>query len=310
MKPKYDVLVVGSYSMDFIFTGMPSMPILGHEIVASGFNVSLGGSANAAVAMHRLGLKVAWMCDFGPDIFSQTALAQIEKEGLDTAFCHVSRKSNKCVTVALSFPQDRAFIAYYDPAPFLPASLSKVFGIDTRVIYLNHFFTSALLGLKNLVNKKAKIIMDSNSPEMIPIDDPKVTRTIKRLSIFTLNRSELFRLTGKKEVMPGIKILGDYCPCIVVKDGNGGAYALENGMTCHVPAIKVNPVDTTGAGDCFNAGYIKAMLDGKPIEECLLWGNIVGGLSTEGRGALDRVTREKDVNKWIKRIFNRSVKWI
>jgi sugar/nucleoside kinase (ribokinase family) len=310
MKPTYDVLVVGGYCMDFIFTGMPGMPILGQEIVARDFNVSLGGSANAAVAMHRLGLKVAWMGDFGSDTFSEIALAQIKKEGLDTTFCHFSRKTHKSVTVALSFPDDRAFIAYYDREPFLPAYLLKVIGIDTRVIYINHFFSSAALGLKNLVNKNAKIIMDSNSPENINIHNPKISRTIKRLSLFTLNRSELFRLTGKKEVMSGIRILGNYCPCSVVKDGSGGAYAMEKGMIYHVPAIKVNPIDTTGAGDCFNAGFIKAMLDGKPIEECLLWVNIVGARSTEGRGALDRVTRENDVRHWIKRNVKRSVKWI
>ncbi len=310
MKSKYDVLVLGKYCMDFVFTGLPSMPILGEEIVADGFSVSLGGSCNAALAMHRLGLKVAWAAEFGSDIFSQIALDQIEKEGLDTTFFYVSKKPRKSITVALSFPQDRAFIAYYDPEPLPLSVVEKIIKIDPKFIYLNSFYTGVGLEIAKMVTKKPSVFMDLNSSGNTSLSTPSVKRILKRISIFSLNRKELISLTGKKDIKIGIRMLEQFCPLVVVKDGKNGAYALHEGIITYVPAIKVNLLDTTGAGDCFNAGFLKALLSGKPLQECLLWGNIVGGLSTERRGALERVITEEDIKKWLGKNTKRSVEWI
>ena len=73
----------------------------------------------------------------------------------------------------------------------------------------------------------------------------------------------------------------------------------------HQPAIQVKAVDTTGAGDCFDAGFIKAWLDGKPIEECLLWGNIVAGYlprdMVRRESLIDTNVVEKDYFEIVKR---------
>ncbi len=90
-----------------------------------------------------------------------------------------------------------------------------------------------------------------------------------------------------------------FCPLVVVKAGADGSYAMFENTIYHQPGIKVKVLDTTGAGDCFDAGFIKAWLDGKPIEECLLWGNIVGGLSTQGHGAAGAVIDTKVVENYL-----------
>ena len=78
-------------------------------------------------------------------------------------------------------------------------------------------------------------------------------------------------------------------PCVVIKDGAGGAYVCEAGKFAYAPALPVHPLDTTGAGDTFDAAFVAARLDGRPLAECLRWGNIVGGLSTLGAGGTGRV---------------------
>ena len=89
---RYDVIVVGDYFVDLIFNGLPQFPVLGKEIVGSGFEMLPGGAYNAALAMHRLGLKVGWAADFGDDDFSRFALARARAEGLDdTLFVHHRR---------------------------------------------------------------------------------------------------------------------------------------------------------------------------------------------------------------------------
>jgi ribokinase len=67
----------------------------------------------------------------------------------------------------------------------------------------------------------------------------------------------------------------------------------------HEPALAVAPLDTTGAGDCFNAGFITAWLEGRSLRECLRWGNVVGGLSTEGLGGTGRPVRREEVEEWV-----------
>ena len=82
MAASYDILVVGDYCLDLIFTGLPAMPALGKEIFSSGCTMLPGGSYNAAVAMHRLGLRVGWASDFGNDDFSRFVMDHARQEGL------------------------------------------------------------------------------------------------------------------------------------------------------------------------------------------------------------------------------------
>ncbi|RPI27337.1 MAG: hypothetical protein EHM70_17975, partial [Chloroflexota bacterium] len=97
----------------------------------------------------------------------------------------------------------------------------------------------------------------------------------------------------------GLLKLGELCPLVVVKDGPRGAYACVGGEIIHSPGIAITPIDTTGAGDAFNAGFIRAWIDELPLEKCLRWGNVVGGLSTLERGGTGKVITCKDVENWL-----------
>ena len=113
--PRYDVIVVGGYFVDLIFNGLPQFPVLGKEIVGSGFEMLPGGAYNAALAMHRLGLKVGWAADFGDDDFSRFTLERARAEGLDDALFVHHRRPLRRITAALSYPEERAFITYVRP---------------------------------------------------------------------------------------------------------------------------------------------------------------------------------------------------
>src|SRR5450756_1006896 len=95
-------------------------------------------------------------------------------------------------------------------------------------------------------------------------------------------------MTGACDVVQALRSLNELCPLVVVKDGGAGAYGCARGEIVHAPAIPLTPIDTTGAGDCFNAGFVRAWLDGLPLDECLRWGNVVGGLSTLAPGGTGR----------------------
>lgn len=297
----YDILALGSYTIDLIFTGLPSFPELGKDIVGTGFDMIPGEAYNSAVAMHRLGIKVGWAADFGNDLFSRFALEHARNEGMDESLFVIHDRSFRRISVAASYPEDRAFITYYDPDPAIPAALKALSSISARAVYFPGFYSGSLfnLGEKFIRLKNMKIIMDGNGNDSIVLTDPAVRKTLQKVDIFFLNSFEARRLTGIQDIETAMRKIARLCPQVVLKDGPNGAYSLFSGELCHQPAIPVNVVDTTGAGDCFNAGFIRGWLDNVPISVCLQMGNIVGGLSTTARGGAGRSINIVDVQSMM-----------
>ncbi len=295
--PTADVFVVGDYCLDLIFTGQPEFLQLGKEVVATQFAMTPGGCYNGAVAMHRLGLRVAWAADFGSDEFSRFVYGKAKSEGLDETFFVHHDRPLRYITVAASYPEDRAFLAYYDPSPAVPAGMKALPSVSAKVMYVPGFYSGPLAGagLRLVRARSMKVVMDGNTSEQLRLSEAPVRRVLNALDMFMANAREARMLTGLDDLEHAVRTLAEVSPLVVVKDGAGGSYACDGGTIVHEPAIQVKPLDTTGAGDCFDAGFLKAWLDGRPLRECLRWGNIVGGLSTLGMGGTGRVVTAKEV---------------
>ncbi len=300
MNVSYDVLVVGDYYIDLVFSGLPRFPEPGREVFARAFAMIPGGAYNAAIAMHRLGLGVGWAADFGTDDFSAFVLERARAEGLDESLFARHSRSLRHITVAANYGAERAFLTYDDPAPPVPAGMKALSSAPARAVYVAGLYYGAFLDAGRLLARarRMKLIMDGNSSDdAATLADPAVRRAIQGVDLFMPNAAEARRMAGCADLPAALAALADLCPLVVVKDGAGGAYACRRGQTFHAPALQVTPVDTTGAGDCFNAGFIKAWLDGLPVEECLRWGNVVGGLSTTALGGTGRRITAEDVRR-------------
>ncbi len=304
MAERWDVLVVGDYCLDLIFTGMPGFLELGAEVVASRFAMTPGGAYIAAVAMHRLGLKVAWAADFGNDDFSRFVQIKAREDGLEDRFFVRHDRPLRYLTVAASYPEDRAFLGYYDPSPSIPAGFKALSRVRARALYVPGFYCGPLLdlGLPVVRARGMKIVMDGNSPETITLETRGARRAARSVDLLLVNAREARRLTGERDLENAGRRLAALARLLVVKDGANGAYGWAEGHLLHEPAIPVEPVDTTGAGDSFNAGFLRAWLDARPLRECLRWGNIVGGLSTLALGGTGQVTTPADVEKHLARL--------
>jgi sugar/nucleoside kinase (ribokinase family) len=303
---KFDILVVGDYCLDFIFTGLPSMPELGQEIVSTGFIQTPGGVCNNVIAMHRLGLKVGWLTNFGTDDYSNFILDRIRKEGLDEEYFMFHDQPLRNVTVSLSYPHERAFIAYYDPNPLVISEIINLPKALGKAIYIPGFFLGREIDLAIPVikAKKLKLIMDGNTNETHSINEKRVKKILKSLDLFLCNAREARMLTGESELQNAIRILGDFVPEVVIKNGAEGSLGLKGGDVSVVPAIKVNVLDTTGAGDCFDAGFLKIWLSGEPINKAMEWGNIVGGLSTTAPGGVNRIIHVPEVEQYHQKEYS------
>lgn len=301
MNCDYDILVAGNYSIDLVFTGLPRFPVLGEDTIGTGFGMIPGESYTSAVAMHRLGLKVGWAADFGNDPLSKLALEFVRAEGLDESLFVFHDRPLRRISVAASFPEDRAFMTYYDPDPQPPAALPALLTKTARALFVPGLYYGPdfelFAGLAR--QKNIQLLMDGNSDRHATLENPAVRRAIETVDVFLPNAREARQLTGEEDLEQALRRLARLGPRVAIKDGARGCYALEGEKVLHSPAIPVTPVDTTGAGDCYSAGFARAWLTGCPIEECLRWGNIVGGLSTLQWGGTGKVVTCKEVEEWL-----------
>jgi sugar/nucleoside kinase (ribokinase family) len=110
------------------------------------------------------------------------------------------------------------------------------------------------------------------------------------------NSSELCRIARRATVPEALDALSSIVPIIAVKCGSGGALVQHGRRRTSIPAVSVDVLDSVGAGDSFNAGFLAAWLSGQSPEESARAGNVTGALSATHPGGVEafRRTRERD----------------
>jgi sugar/nucleoside kinase (ribokinase family) len=299
VSPRYQVIHYGSYFCDLIFTGLTKMPELGQEYYSTGLEIRPGANFNPALAFQRLGVRDGWVCDFGTDFFSSYVLERCRQEGIDPGlFEHLPFPLQR-VTVAMSFPHDRAFVSYMD-GDHLPPLRPILERERPDWLYLPNLFP--LESHKDIFaaarESGVKVYMDCQFTED-SLDNPGVRSAIQAVDIFAPNQLEALQLTGAASAEEALQTLSCLAPLVVVKCGPRGALAQSGERVVHAPGLAVAPVvDTTGAGDCFNAGFLYGLLRGDSLERCLRLGNICGGLSVTAAGGA-AIPTAREVEKYL-----------
>lgn len=283
----YEVFLVGRYFCDLVFTGLPEFPRLGHEVYSREFHLVPGGVYTPAVALHRLGVKTAWQCQFGSDPFSRFVKEQAIIEGVDSTFFKDSSDPSFHITAAFSFKNERSFLSYTDPLPeYAYASLIA----DTRPkwVYITHLVLGRELdGLVDAARSVgAQVYMDCQAHDF-SLHDPQVKDALGKVDIFSPNAQEARKLTGKDDLSDALVELLRFTPTVIIKDGSSGSHLQNEGQTLHEQGIPVDVVDTTGAGDNFNCGFLFGQVRGYSLQQSLRIANICGGLSTQGFGGTE-----------------------
>jgi sugar/nucleoside kinase (ribokinase family) len=299
--PAYDVLLFGDYFCDLIFTGLLQVPRLGAELFGTGFDMVPGGAFTTAAALHRLGVRVGWACDFGGDLLSQYVLEAARREGLDGGLFRHHAAPVRRITVAFSFPHDRGFISYVDRLD-LAAPYDAIAQHRPRCVMLHELpFRGEQRSAAALTHQSGGVVYLDCQHADATLDTPGVADTLRAVDIFAPNAAEAMQLTGAPTPEDALGQLAELTSLVIVKCGADGALAQQAGRVLHAPAIPVEVVDTTGAGDAFNAGFLSAYMRGEPLEKCLRVGNICGGLSTTMRGGAAASPTRAQVEAWLER---------
>jgi len=275
-----DVLVFGDYFCDIIITGLPEPPRLGADIFGEELEIAPGGAYILTTALQRLGVRVRWHTRLGNDLFSRFIQEEARREGLDIMLFEVYDRPLRSMSVSFSFVHDRGFISYGDSFP--EQKPEAIITAQKARWVVNAPFDGSDWSKKviDLIHKQGGQVYTDCQYTTTTLDEPGLIDTLRVTDIFAPNQSEAAQLTGESDPERAVARLAEFCPLVIVKCGGCGAYAQAGKKRWHSPAIKVDVVDTTGAGDSFNAGFLAAHLLGEPIETCLCYGNICGGLST------------------------------
>lgn len=299
-KSEYEVFLIGRYFTDLVFSELPEFPRLGHEVYSKEFHLVPGGVYTPAVALHRLGVMTAWPCTFGTDAFSQYVKKQAINEGVNATFFSQGNSPSLQISAAFSFKEDRAFLSYTDPLPkYEYAELIKK--IRPKWLYITHLvLRDELTKLVSAARSVGtRIYMDCQAHDHM-LKETIIQDALKKVDIFSPNAKEAQQLTGKKGIDSILDDLSEFVPAVIIKDGPNGSFYQDANDTIHQEGIGVKVIDTTGAGDNFNCGFLYGQLRGYSIGQSLRIGNICGGLSvSDYGGAISSPTEKELLSDWL-----------
>jgi sugar/nucleoside kinase (ribokinase family) len=280
MNEQHRVLVVGEYYVDMVFAGLPRWPQPGEEVFASQIRVLPGGAFTHARALHRLGIPTTWAAQFGNDAYSRLVLDTASAEGLDASEYLIHEHPVRNVSVAASHAGERGFLSFKEPVP-----ARDIAGAITRrrpaVVLVAELLRGERLAalLAAARTARARVVMDPQHVEST-LQDPALRDVLRSIDVFMPNAAEARRLTGRDRVEDAAADLAALTGTVVVKNGAEGAVAARGTSQHSTTAPAVAVVDTIGAGDCFDAGFVAGLVHDLDLTDCLQLATLCGSLST------------------------------
>ncbi len=292
---RLDVSIAGEINLDLILYGLAENLAVEREILASDFQMTLGGSS--AIVAHNLaslGARVGFSTRVGHDDLGRIALERMAESGVDLSHVvYAEDATSTGVTVLLHHGDRRRILTY-------PGTMSGMTGADLSFDYLasaRHFHLSSLFLQRALAPDLPKIFRDlKNAGLTISLDtndDPEdlwggvLDELLGHVDVFLPNEDEVCRIAHRGTVEEALKALADRVPCIAAKCGSRGAMVQVGDRLTRVAPLTVKPVDTIGAGDSFDAGFLYAYMQGADPVACATAGNITGALSTLRAGGTE-----------------------
>jgi sugar/nucleoside kinase (ribokinase family) len=293
---KVDVVVAGELYADLIMSGFDAWPRPGEEAFARDFRREIGGGAAiTACGLAILGTSAAIFGVAGSDQHAWMA-SRLSAKGVDTSMLAVDAKEPTAFTVAVTAPDERAFFTYLGANRNFPAALAKARFSGARHVHIAYappWDTAAAL-FDAIHRDGCTLSLDAGwHPDWL--GDPRALEGLRGVDVFFPNETEAARMTGVHGDEAILRrFAGAGAPCVVLKLGERGSAMVRDGKLYRGAPLTVRPIDPTGAGDCFGAGFLHAWLRGEPPERCLQVGNICGALSTEALGGIEGFpTRER-----------------
>jgi sugar/nucleoside kinase (ribokinase family) len=290
----FDLLVLGDCNPDLILAADNLEPQFGQaERLVDMAALTIGGSGSiVACGAARLGLRTTLTGIVGADLFGKFMLQALADRGVDTGGIVVDSSVRTGVTVILDRRSDRAILTFPGPIASLTAgAVRRELLQRARHVHVSSFFLQTALS-PDLPELFALAKQSGASTSIDPNWDPAerwdsgLEAVLPYTDVFLPNAQEAMQIAGSSSSESAARALADQGPIVAVKLGPEGALGVPpSGELIRVAPISgVAPVDTIGAGDSFDAGFLAGLLRSESIEQALSLGCACGGLSTQATG--------------------------
>lgn len=270
-----------------ILHGCGALPTPGKEVLAGDFAMVLGSaSAICAMGLARLGNTVSFLSRIGTDLWGSFCLEILEKGGVDVSKVIRDPALKTGITVSLSSSKDRALVTFLGAI----AELSEQDILDETLKEFDHVHVSSYYlqerlrpGCRQLFARAGRLgLTTSLDPGYDPSEiwEQDLVQTLEETDLFFPNDVEALAITRSQSPEQSLQVLANGRTLTVVKRGAQGCLTMHDGQLLRQLAFSVKPVDTTGAGDSFNAGFLHGWLRGLSLSDSLRMGAACGALST------------------------------
>lgn len=310
-RPDGLVLSTGRLYCDLVFRGLEAMPRLGEERFADDIAIVPGGGGFITAAhLVGLGRPAALLARLGEDPFSQSLLPVLEGSGVELAFLERAADAGPQLTVAMVQAGERAFLSRRAGAA-RPATLPAALG-DISACHLHIAEFATLAEIPHLVTDARHhgltVSLDPSWDDAL-IRSPDLVARCNGIDVFLPNASEARAIAACDDLDEAGRRLARHFPLVVIKDGGAGARLYQGEDTLALPAAPCQAVlDTTGAGDAFNAGFLAAWLRGNLPERALAEGIACGTLSVESIGGAGHVLDPRHVARIADQLLEETLR--
>jgi ribokinase len=285
------IAVVGSNMVDLV-TYVTRMPGPGETIEAPRFEMGAGGKgANQAVAAARLGSAVTMVSKVGDDVFGRNTISNFERQGIDARHVGIVEGVSSGVAPIFVEPSGENSILIIKGANghLLPADVDAaaddLLASDLILLQLEVPLETVYHAIEFAARHNKRVLLNP-----APATPELELARLRHVTFFTPNRSELALLTGlptdtleQIEAASRVLLAGGISTVIATLGGDGALLVTHEGAQ-HIAAVKVKPVDTTGAGDAFIGSFAHFSARGVGVADALQWAVRYAAHSVTGRG--------------------------
>ena len=310
------VCVVGNLNADLVFYPLKGFPAWGAEVIVPAMDYRPGGIGNALLCLAGLSIRATALANVGADPIGEGLVSALEDAGVDTRHVERSPGAHTGVSVGLGREDgERAFVTHLGHLALLDVDLAlrqRAAWREAQYVLISGYFLLPGLGFEGTRTLIDEIHADGKQALLDTGWDingwpdrsaREVMRLLEGVDVFLPSLNEAQALTGECAPEACLEKLFARCPNrVIIKLGEEGSIAKTEEGVFRQPAFPVSPLDTTGAGDSFNAGVIFGLLQGWDIRQTLRFANALAGLvisrpRDEGYPALDEVKEYTHANR-------------